>query len=350
MNWDTYQINATELWYYVIYPILLPILIPIMIMVIPLISSLIAVIGITYSIGYSIFILLGGLTIITAIDIIVHEKWKTSSVIDLFFKDPILQLYLFSIAACGIYYIINISTSSYASSYVINPTTYEHFDNSPNIAETLQTVQHATQSLQNSLDTLDQATDDTCSVITGIEKKFIDNITAPSGDGDPPSKEEAATIKAQKLPGATKQWNQKLQDWADTHGQIPVVECFDSGSLSDLVDANQQLSNLLASAPVQRVITQVKRLQTSDLFAQKYINDLANQFTQQESFDNPTPEPTLEDTITTSNKLVQQANDIEAQIQSILASTSQLKNNYAALNAKANDPNTVNNLAQSTSS
>ena len=341
MNWDTYQINTNELWYYVIYPILLPILIPIIIMVIPLISSLIAVIGI----GYSIFILLGGFTIITAIDIIVHQKWKTSSVIDLFFKDPILQLYLFSIVACGIYYIINISTSFYASSYVINPTTYEHFDNSPNITSTLQTVQNVTQSLQNSLDTLNQATDDTCSVITGIEKKVIDNITAPSGDGDPPSKEEAAAIKAQKLSGATKQWNQTLQDWADTHGQIPIIECFDSGSLSDLVDANQQLSNLLASAPVQRVTTQIKRLQTSDLFAQKYIDNLVNQFTQQESFDNPTPDPTPEDTITTSNKLIQQANTIEAQIQSILASTSQLKTNYAALNAKANDPNTVNNLA-----
>jgi hypothetical protein len=95
----------------------------------------------------------------------------------------------------------------------------------------------------------------------------------------------------------------------------------------------------------------VKRLKTSKLFAQKYMDDLANELTKQtEGFINLTSQPTSEDTIATSNKLVQQAKDVQAQIQSILASTSELKKNYSALNSNANDPNTVNNLAQSTSS
>jgi hypothetical protein len=260
--------------------------------------------------------------------------------------DFIVKIWLFSFVPFIIFYIIIATTNAYTSSYTINQNTYEHFDNTPNISKTLAVVEKETESLRNSLDILDNASDDTCSVIKGIEQKFIDNITAPSGDGDPPSKAEAAKIKAKKLPSATKQWKQKQQDWADTHGQIPIIECFTEDSLSDLVDANQQLHDLLVSPPVQRVAAQVKRLQTSELFAQKYMNDLADELAKQkEGVANPISNPTHEDTIATSNKRVQQAKDVQAQIKNILASTSQLNKNYTALNAKANDPNTVSNLA-----
>ena len=204
-------------------------------------------------------------------------------------------------------------------------------------------VQQSTQSLQKSLDTLSSATDDTCSVMKGIEKRFLDNVTAPDGDGEV-SPAEAKEIKAKKLPAAQKQWNQKKQDWSDTHGQISMVECFTDGSLSELVAANQQLSDLLASAPVQRVVAQVKSLQVSSSFAQSYIDQLVAKLTG-ESFINPTPDPTPEDTVATSNKLMAQAKDVQASINRILDSTNVLKTNYAKLDAKANDPNTVNNLA-----
>jgi len=268
------------------------------------------------------------------------------SFFDIILSNFFVQVYLFALISYVIYYIIKTTTTSYASSYTINPKTYEHFNDAPNISKILAVVEKETESLRNSLDTLDNATDDTCIVIKGIEQKFLDNATSPSGDGDPPSKAEAAKIKAKKLPSATKKWNRKMQDWADTHGQIPIIECFAEDSLSDLVDANQQLKDLLASAPVQRVVAQVKRLQTSSLFCQKYMDDLADELTKQtEGFINVVSPPTLEDTITTSNKLVQQSKDVQAQIKNILASTSELKKNYSALNAKANDPNTVSNLA-----
>jgi hypothetical protein len=364
---DTYQINTYELWYHIIYPIVFLISMVVVTIVITLyltgiiprveVSPMPSIppmpeIPIEYStefhyFGYA-FVLVG---IISGIYIYVTHKSNTygesiRSFFDIVLSNFFVQVYLFALISYVIYYIIKTSTTSYASSYTINPKAYEHFDDTPNISKTLAAVENATELLRNSLDTLDNATDDTCIVIKGIEQKFLDNATSPSGDGDPPSKAEAAKIKAQKLPGATKQWNRKLQDWADTHGQIPVVECFTDGSLSDLIDANQQLQDLLASAPVQRVVAQVKRLQTSSLFCQKYMDDLANELTKKtESFANPISEPTLEDTIATSNKLIKQAKDVQAQIKNILASTSELKKNYSALNAKANDPNTVSNLA-----
>jgi len=359
---DTYRINTYDLWYGILYPIIF--IVCVTLYVLYAISKWNLVNNIDPNMNrldkafsfLGIYLLFS--TIFITIDIVWNQKWKTSSIIDLFLNDRFIQIYIFSLIVCGIYYIITKSIDLYQSSYTINPMTYEHFDSiaTPStdtayISKTLTAVQQVTESLRKSLDTLDNATDDTCTVIKGIEQKFLDNATSPSGDGDPPSKAEAEKIKARKLPGATKQWNQKLKDWADTHGQIPIVECFDSGSLSDLVDANNQLKDLLTSAPIQRVVAQVKRLQTSELFAQKYMDDLANQLTKQtESFANLVSEPSPEDTIATSNKLIKQAKDVQAQIQSILASTKQLKSNYAALNAKANDPNTVNNLAQSTSS
>jgi hypothetical protein len=359
---DTYRINTYDLWYGILYPIIFIVWTTLYVLYSISKVNLANDIDQTMNPLNKAFSFLGIYllfsTVFIAINIVWNQKWKTSSIIDIFLKDMYVQIYVFSLIVCGIYYIIIKSIDLYQSSYTINSMTYEHFDSiatpstdTANISKTLTAVQQVTESLRNSLDILDNATDDTCTVMKGIEQKFLDNATSPSGDGDPPSKAEAEKIKARKLPGATKQWKQKQQDWADTHGQIPVVECFTDGSLSDLVDANNQLKDLLASAPVQRVILQVKRLQTSELFAQKYMDDLANQLTRQpEGFDNLISEPTPEDTIATSNKLIQQAKDVQAQIQRILASTKELKSNYAALNAKANNPNTVNNLAQSTSS
>jgi len=214
----------------------------------------------------------------------------------------------------------------------------EAFVDGSNINQILKKVQTATQALQKSLDTLSTATDDTCFVMRGIERRFIDNATAPEGEGVTPSPAEAKEMKAQKLPGAKKQWNQKKQDWSDTHGQVSMIECFSDGSLSELVAANQQLSDLLASAPVQRVVAQVKSLQTSAMFSQSYIDQLVAKLTG-ESFENP------EDTITTSNKLIARASEVQASINKILDSTNTLKKNYATIDAKSNDPNTVNNLA-----
>jgi len=218
----------------------------------------------------------------------------------------------------------------------------EGFADGSILNETLTKVQQVTQGLQKSLDTLSTATDDTCSVMRGIEKRFLDNVTAPEGDGTPPSPAEAKEIKAQKLPGAKKQWSQKKQDWSATHGQISMIECFTDGSLSELIAANQQLTDLLASAPVQRVVAQVKSLQTSAMFSQSYIDQLVAKLNG-EAFTNLDPTP--EDTIATSRKLIAKAMDVQASITKILDSTSTLKKNYAVLDAKSNDPNTVNNLA-----
>jgi hypothetical protein len=376
---DTYRINTYDLWYCIIYPF-------IFLIICIIIALNIGIFGFTSIIQpeppgllsipqpksplapyTSIFTNFGYFTLGIVIYLII--KWgyrysksnssfglnnsSNSNSLSAILDDFIVKIWLFSFIPFVIFYVIVVITSSYTSTYTINSKTYEHFNNAAtpstdtaNISKTLTAVEQVTESLRDSLDILDTATDDTCTVIKGIEQKFIDNATSPSGDGDPPSKEEAAKIKAKKLPGATKQWNRKMQDWADTHGQIPIIECFTDGSLSDLVDANQQLKDLLASAPVQRVVAQVKRLQTSELFAQKYMNDLANELTKQsEGFINLTSPPTSEDTIATSNKLIQQAKDVQAQIKNILASTSELKKNYSALNTKANDPNTVSNLA-----
>jgi hypothetical protein len=358
---DTYRINANELWYYILYPSITIFLIG---------AAALTVYQIIYFLQYFnpsfvvnpifLYLLCIPLTAIILIGVLCYAaipkfRSKVNTVVDesihktttndgliLFIQS--LPIALGSIGlAIIVYYIVTLFNKipTPASGY------YEQFKDTPSLGSILKNVQTETDKLRSSLDTLQTATDDTCSVVKGIEQKFIDNETSPSGEGDPPSKEEAARIKAQKMPSATKKWNQKKQDWADTHGQIPVVECFESESLSDLVDANQQLNDLLASAPVQRVVAQVKRLNTSNSFAQKYMNDLANELEKQkEGFDNPTPIPTSEDTITTSNKLIQSSRSIRSTIQGILDTTKTIKQQYTALNTKANDPNTVNNLAE----
>jgi hypothetical protein len=341
---DTYRVNANELWYYILYPI-------------------VGIIGITGIIGtieiinfiaqgqyqYIYALVIACICLPIIINYLIHHQLKTSSLIDLFLTNSWLQTGFIIIVGYTIYLIIGYIMKLYENktrlifTKAASPQNYyEPFTNSTTIADTLQQVQQATQTLQKSLDMLTTATDDTCSVIKGIEQKFLDNETSPTGDGDPPSAEEAKAIKARTLPAATKKWNQKKQDWSDTHGQIPVVECFTDGSLSELVAANQQLRDLLASAPVQRVVAQVKSLQTSVVFAQKDIDGLV---TQLEQFDNPTPDPTPSDTITISTTLIAQAQDVQSQIKQILDSTKTLKNNYVALNTKANDPTTLNNLA-----
>jgi len=331
---DYYRVNSNELWYYILYPIIA-------------IITVLLLAGIGYAQytaiapgGYAAFEnLLIGQIVITVLIMLIKQEWKEKSIVDIFLMNPMMQALLFSLSAYTIYLVIQ-----YVGGQA-HPTTtyYEPFDaGSVDIAGTLQQVQQSTTALRAALDTFTTATDDTCSVIKGIEQKFIDNATSPSGDGTPPSAADAKELKAQLLPAATQKWAQKQQDWSDTHGQVPVLECFADGSLSDLVAANQELSDLLASAPVARVVGQVKSMQTTILFAQKDMDDLTSQLQKTtESFDAPTPE----DTVTTSNNLIAQSSDVQSIIQSILASVSTLKGNYTGLNTAANNPNTVTNLA-----
>jgi len=275
----------------------------------------------------SIILLLG-------IDVAVYRRF------DVIYTNMFLYTYLAGYGIYGIYKLLLLIRNSFST---IRTNTYESFTD---VNGMLQQVQQATQSLQKSLDSLSTASDDTCAVMKGIEQKYVDNATAPSGDGEnPPTPAEAKELKAQALPAAIKKWNQEKQDWAAIHGQVPVVECFTDGSLSDLITANQELSDLLESAPVQRVVTQVKRLETSNLFAQKYMDELASKLSG-ESFDNPPPDPSPDDTIATSYKLIKRASDVQSKIQGILVSTTTLKRNYIAMNKQANDPNTVNKLAE----
>jgi hypothetical protein len=252
-----------------------------------------------------------------------------------------LYAFIIGYIGYGIYNVLALIIDSPLS--ISHPDSYENF---ADVNATLQQVQQATQSLQKSLDSLSTASDDTCAVMKGIEQKFLDNATAPSGDGEnPPSQAEAKELKAKMMPSAIKQWNVGKELWSSMHGKVPVVECFDEGSLRDLVSANQQLNDLLESASIQ----QIKSLQTSTEFAQSYMNKLADKLANpksEESFDNPTPDPSLDDTIATSYKLMKRASDVQSKIQGMLVSTKQLKRNYIAMNKTANDPNTVNNLAE----
>lgn len=341
---DIYQIDAMELWYFIIYPIVflyLPMLL--LFLLFTLNPTLISSGGSTkptpwYTLNIFGYIAIG-ITVLLLFSLYDNRAELTSlnGWIGVFEKSLPLKTYMVALIAYLVYYVI-----LYLASTQSTVGTYEPFENKLDIAGTFSQVQTVTQSLQSSLDTLSTATDDTCTVIKGIEQKYIDNATAPSGDGDPPSPADAKTIKANLLPSARKKWNQEKTDWAATHGNVPIVECFATGSLQDLVEANQQLSDLLASTPVQRVVSQVKSLQTSGLFAQKYINELATKLIG-ESFENPVPTP--DDTIATSNRLIAKAREIQSAIRGILDSTRTLKNNYVAMNAKANDPNTVTNLA-----
>lgn len=330
--------DAHQLWYYVLYPILA---------ILAVIGGLGLLGGIGYAQynaikpgGYTAFEnLLIGQILVTIVVMLIKQEWKEKSIVDIFLMNPMMQALLFSLGAYTIYLVIQyVRGLPHATT-----TDYEPFDaGSVDIAGTLQQVQQSTTALRTALDTFTTATDDTCSVMKGIEQKFIDNATSPSGDGAPPSPAEAKELKAQLLPAATQKWAQKQQDWSDTHGQVPVLECFADGSLSDLAAANQELSDLLSSAPVARVTGQVKSMQTTILFAQKDMDDLTSQLQKAtESFDTPTPE----DAVATSNKLIAQSSDVQSIIQSILASVSTLKRNYTGLNTAANDPNTVTNLA-----
>ena len=227
---------------------------------------------------------------------------------------------------------------------------YEPFKDSSDLSSTIKKVQTITSNLRKALDTFNTATDDTCSVIKGIEAKYLDNATAPSGDQDPPpTKAEAKELRAKAMPRAEKQWKQEKQDWSATHGQVGILECFEDESLYALVGANRELQDLLASAPVQRVTSQIKQIQTSAQFTQSYIDKLVTQLQPPEGFDNPTPEPTIEDTLAISKKLLANAQTIITQIQSILSTVKDLKTNYTIMNQKSNDPNTVQNISSSKS-
>lgn len=353
---DEYRIDTNELWYYILYPLIVIATAGTLYGFETLIAQYIQYLAPSIDMnnnlivhGLSSGILLGIIIVVIIIIIAILTKGfgiatGVATGVALLTKNSytIFQ-FLGAIVLATVLYIaiVNLNTYLYPprqSTEIKYEPIKEAFVNESNINQTLKKVQTVTQALQKSLDTLSTATDDTCFVMRGIEKRFIDNATAP--EEETPSPAEAKEMKAQKLPGAKKQWNQKKQDWSATHGQVSMIECFSDGSLSELVTANQQLTDLLASAPVQKVVAQVKSLQTSATFSQSYIDQLVAKLTG-ESFENPNPE----DTIATSNKLIARANDVQASIRSILDSTRTLKNNYAAIDAKSNDPNTVNNLA-----
>jgi hypothetical protein len=412
---DTYQIDSEQLWYYMLYPIAIIGVWSLYVMyntsqyglfqVIPTVSLYKGSNAPTNSMYKGLFILLLYMVISLSLGLLMYNK-NISSYLDYYIGNTTIQFIIFGIIAYSFYvltiYIIQL--------YPTSKKSYESFESafdmgsgtgstSSDVEGTLQQVQTVTQSLQDSIDTFTSASDDTCTVIKGIEQRFLDNATAPSGNGEPPSKEEAARIKAQKLPEAAKQWNQKKQAWVDSHKKISIVECFAEESLSNLMDANQQLNTLLSSPSVQKIVEQIKRVQTSNQFAQKYIDQLVKELgklnKQSESFEDlalpdttspksnmnftfnftPNSKPTItsnppmegssstpasttaptaasagpseKETITTSNKLIKLATTIQSQIQSILELTKKTRDNYDALDAKANDPNAVSNLAGS---
>ena len=269
------------------------------------------------------------------LDVVVNRRF------DVIYTNMFLYTYLAGYGIYGIYKLLLLILNSFST---VNSNSYESF---ADVNGTLQQVQQTTQSLQRSVDTLRTATDDTCMVMKGIEQKFLDTAAAPpGGEGTPPTQAEARVIRTQRMPGAIKQWNMAKDIWSRFHGKTPVVECFGEGSLSDLINANQQLNDLLESASVQ----QIKSLQTSSEFAQSYMDKIAAKLDDpksgddddEESFDNPDPD----NIIANSNRLMKRANDVQSKIQGVLVSTKQLKNNYIAMNKTANDPNTVNNLAE----
>lgn len=277
----------------------------------------------------------------------VYKRWKEGPFLNLLLENQVFvsYMYIFTgyVLLYGIVQLLTLGPSTTAN--------YEPFDGTSDVSSTTKDVQSMTNRLRNALDTFNTATDDTCSVIKGIEAKYLDNATAPSGDQDPPpTKAEAKEIREKAMPGAKKQWAQEKKNWSDTHGQVGIVECFDDGSLSALVDANRELQDLLASAPVQRVTSQIKQIQTSAQFAQGYIDKLVTQLQPPEGFTNPISEPTAEDTQAISKQLLANAKNIISQIQSILSTVKELKTNYTAMNQKSNDPNTVQNLASSSKS
>jgi hypothetical protein len=328
----TYGINkkyvTSALFLNIIFPIVLAVILGIYILSIRSSGNIYRISNIPY---LEHIIPLCILILLLIIDISINRKF------DVIYTNVFLYAYIIGYIGYGIYNILALIVNSPLS--ISHPNSYENF---ADVNGTLQQVQQATQLLQKSLTILNTTTDDTCVVIKGIEQKFLDNATAPSGDGEnPPSPAEAKELKAKALPGAIKQWNKEKESWSSMNKKIPVVECFDEGSLNELITANQELSDLLESTAIQKI----NSLQTSNAFAQKYMNNLAAKLTG-ESFVNPTPEPTAEDTIATSNKLIKRANDVQSKIQGIVESTKQLKQNYIAMNKMANDPNTVNNLAE----
>lgn len=370
---NTYQIDSEQLWYYMLYPIAIIGVWSLYVMyntspyglfqVIPTVSLYKGSNAPTNSMYKGIFVLLLYMIISLSLGLLMYNK-NITSYFDYYLGNNTVQLLLFGIIAYSFY----VLTIYIVQLYPASKKSYESFNDASNIASgtgstssdvagTLQQVQTVTQSLQDSISTFITASDDTCSVIKGIEQKYIDNATSPSGNGDPPSKEEAAKIKAQKLPAVTKQWNQKKQLWADAHDKIPIVECFAEESLQDLINANQQLSALLSSPSVQKIVQQIKQVQTSNQFAENYMEQLTNELEKlnkgSESFEDLAPSatdssaPSLPCTITESNKLIKLATTIQSQIKITLESTNKTKNKYDALDTKANDPNAVSNLAES---
>lgn len=276
----------------------------------------------------------------------VYKRWKDGPFLHLLLENSTFLSYMYIFTAYVLLYgIVQFLTLTPTASIK-----YEPFKGSSDLSSTTKQVQTMTSNLRKALDIFNTANDDTCSVIKGIEAKYLDNATAPSGDQDPPpTKAEAKELRAKAMPRAEKQWKQEKQDWSATHRQIGILECFEDGSLDALVTANYELKDLLMSAPVQRVTSQIKQIQTSAQFAQSYIDKLVTQLQPPEGFDNPTPTPTAEDTLASSKQLLANAQKIITQIQSILSTVKELKTNYTVMNQKSNDPNTVQNIAGSNS-
>jgi len=371
---DTYQIDSEQLWYYMLYPIIIIGVWSLYVVyntspyglfqLIPTVSLYNKSNAPTNSTYKGLFVFLLYTMIILSVNLLMYNN-NIPSYFDYYLGNIIVQVLLFGLVAYSLY----VLTIYIVQLYPTSKKSYESFDDASNVASgtgstssdvagTLQRVQTITQSLQDSISIFITASDDTCSVIKAIEQKYIDNATSPSGNGTPPSKEEAAKIKAQKLPAVTKQWNQKKQLWADAHEKIPIVECFAEESLQDLINANKQLSELLSSPSVKKIVEQIKRVQTSNRFAEKYMEELTKELDTlskgSESFEDlassamDSSPPSLPCTITESNKLIKLATTIQSQIKSTLESTNKTKNKYDALDAKANDPDAVSNLAGST--
>ena len=206
-----------------------------------------------------------------------------------------------------------------------SPNVYEHFDDSDDYLSNLKTkltqVKKAIDTIQNDMDVVNDAADDTCNIMKNIEDTYISNGSAPSDDSEYslPQSVQQEHLKQRKARAAK---NFKVQQnlFIESHNKHPLLECFASsedvgGAEQSLADAVQELSGLLDNAEMKLAITKGEKTWMSLLFNAPYLKKAIDSTTPKTSENFDTVKGA--DILSKADELVGKANTLHARFQQV---------------------------------
>jgi hypothetical protein len=222
---------------------------------------------------------------------------------------------------------------------------YEHFDDSDDYLSNLKTklthVKKAIDTIQNDMDVVNDAADETCDIMKNVEDTYISNGSAPSDDSEysMPQSVQQDRLK-QRRARAAKNFKVQQNLFIESHNKHPLLECFaspeDVGEAEqNLNDSVRELTSLLDSAEMKLAVTKGEQTWMTLLFNAPYLKKAIDSTTPKTSENFDTVKGA--DILSKADELVGKANTLHARFQQVHDQVKTQKTVATSLTKKSGD-------------